>query len=264
MRRISAETVARLTRRLALPSRFLPLLLHLDSLVSYPIQPVVVQTRFGFSLEINSQDLIQKYVYWLGHFELRESPLFRRVLRPGDTIVDVGANIGWFTLPGARLVGPRGKVVAFEPSSGVVDLCCIKTSRSTDSIMSRSNRLLLPTGTGKLSSRSEIHAISAPAYSARARDRRKSFQSGGWATSSAALRCGFSRSTWKAGKPALSGVRRTNVIAALARFATSYHVPKIQPPQRRPDRLSPRVLPRRVANQVAAAPTRSVCIFTPF
>jgi hypothetical protein len=107
MRRISAETVARLTRRLALPSRFLPLLLHLDSLVSYPIQPVVVQTRFGFSLEINSQDLIQKYVYWLGHFELRESPLFRRVLRPGDTIVDVGANIGWFTLPGARLVGPR-------------------------------------------------------------------------------------------------------------------------------------------------------------
>jgi hypothetical protein len=69
MRRISAETVARLTRRLALPSRFLPLLLHLDSLVSYPIQPVVVQTRFGFSLEINSQDLIQKYVYWLGHFE---------------------------------------------------------------------------------------------------------------------------------------------------------------------------------------------------
>ena len=37
---------------------------------------------------------------------------------PGATFVDVGANIGWFTVIGSRLVGSRGRVIAFEPDSG--------------------------------------------------------------------------------------------------------------------------------------------------
>jgi FkbM family methyltransferase len=36
-------------------------------------------------------------------------------IRPGDVFYDVGANIGFFTILGARLVGPQGRVVAFEP-----------------------------------------------------------------------------------------------------------------------------------------------------
>jgi FkbM family methyltransferase len=39
----------------------------------------------------------------------------RRLLAPGDVFYDVGANVGFFTLLGARLVGPEGRVVAFEP-----------------------------------------------------------------------------------------------------------------------------------------------------
>jgi FkbM family methyltransferase len=38
-----------------------------------------------------------------------------RVLRPGDTFVDAGANQGYFSLLAAKLVGPSGRVVAFEP-----------------------------------------------------------------------------------------------------------------------------------------------------
>ncbi len=37
-------------------------------------------------------------------------------VHPGDTVVDVGANIGYYTLLAARKVGPRGKVIAFEPA----------------------------------------------------------------------------------------------------------------------------------------------------
>lgn len=37
-------------------------------------------------------------------------------LKPGDVVYDVGANIGWFSLLAARRVGPRGAVIAFEPS----------------------------------------------------------------------------------------------------------------------------------------------------
>jgi FkbM family methyltransferase len=41
--------------------------------------------------------------------------LFRKILKEGDIVVDLGANIGYFTLLAAKLVGKEGKVYAFEP-----------------------------------------------------------------------------------------------------------------------------------------------------
>lgn len=41
--------------------------------------------------------------------------VLRRVLRPGDTMIDVGANVGLHTVIASHLVGPAGKVLAFEP-----------------------------------------------------------------------------------------------------------------------------------------------------
>lgn len=41
--------------------------------------------------------------------------LFRRAIRPGDTVSDIGANVGYTMLLFARLAGPEGKVVALEP-----------------------------------------------------------------------------------------------------------------------------------------------------
>lgn len=42
--------------------------------------------------------------------------LLGRSVRPGATVVDVGANIGWNAVGAARLVGPAGRVVAVEPT----------------------------------------------------------------------------------------------------------------------------------------------------
>lgn len=39
------------------------------------------------------------------------------ILKPGDVFLDLGANIGYYTLLGARLVGNTGKVIAFEPNA---------------------------------------------------------------------------------------------------------------------------------------------------
>jgi FkbM family methyltransferase len=50
-----------------------------------------------------------------GEFSESEVALFRGLVRPGDTVLDVGANVGAHTLPLARLVGSGGRVVAFEP-----------------------------------------------------------------------------------------------------------------------------------------------------
>jgi len=48
-------------------------------------------------------------------FAPEETQVFRDVLKPGMTFVDVGANIGYFSLFAAQLVGVEGRVVAFEP-----------------------------------------------------------------------------------------------------------------------------------------------------
>jgi len=41
--------------------------------------------------------------------------VFRELVRPGDVVIDVGANLGYFTALAATLCGPQGKVFAFEP-----------------------------------------------------------------------------------------------------------------------------------------------------
>jgi FkbM family methyltransferase len=47
--------------------------------------------------------------------------VFVRVLGAGDVVVDIGANIGFLTVLAALLVGPSGRVVAFEPDPGNVE-----------------------------------------------------------------------------------------------------------------------------------------------
>jgi len=57
--------------------------------------------------------------YWY-HGKRREGQtmeLFRRWVRPGATVLDVGAHIGYVALYLARLVGPAGRVFAFEPGA---------------------------------------------------------------------------------------------------------------------------------------------------
>ena len=61
-------------------------------------------------------------VAWLtGKVEPEVQDTVVGLLRPGDTFVDVGASVGFFTLLAARVVGPGGTVLAFEPSTAQAD-----------------------------------------------------------------------------------------------------------------------------------------------
>ncbi len=66
----------------------------------------------------DSLDLITPYVLreQLDFFE-DELRFVRRLLQPGQKVVDIGANYGVYTLPMAKKVGPSGHVWAFEPTS---------------------------------------------------------------------------------------------------------------------------------------------------
>jgi len=77
--------------------------------------PMVIRVREGFAMQIDGSSQTGRMLYATGEYESETSLLIQRLLRPGDTMVDVGANIGYFTILGARAVGVRGRVAAFEP-----------------------------------------------------------------------------------------------------------------------------------------------------
>ncbi len=70
---------------------------------------------FGYSIDLDLADYIQRSIY-LNTFEEHESSLVKGYLKRGMTFVDVGANVGYYTLMAASLVGTEGQVLAFEPS----------------------------------------------------------------------------------------------------------------------------------------------------
>lgn len=72
----------------------------------------------GFQLATDRTDIaVAHEIVGNGVYEEHLTALFREVLRPGMSFVDVGANIGYFTMLASRLVGPTGTVSAFEPNT---------------------------------------------------------------------------------------------------------------------------------------------------
>jgi len=82
-------------------------------------------------------NLAYKYAFWLYYpfyvlykniSDRNEMSIFRRLIKPGDRIIDIGANIGVFTRRLAKLTGPTGEVYAFEPHLRNYELL-LKTTR---------------------------------------------------------------------------------------------------------------------------------------
>ncbi|MFT3912821.1 MAG: FkbM family methyltransferase [Anaeromyxobacteraceae bacterium] len=93
--------------------------------------PVVPEEMWGRVFDLDTKQLVELedvLVYalpddYIGRsiiaarsYEHHVTAVFRAIVRPGATVLDVGANHGVFTLLGARRVGPAGKVIAVEPN----------------------------------------------------------------------------------------------------------------------------------------------------
>lgn len=88
----------------------------------------VTVLRDGFTWDLDLREGIDFAIYLLGRFEASTTRAYEGIVRPGDTVLDIGANIGAHTLPLARLVGPAGRVVAFEPTRYAHDKLLINLS----------------------------------------------------------------------------------------------------------------------------------------
>jgi FkbM family methyltransferase len=74
------------------------------------------RTRFGALIEGNTEETFHRYLYYFGTWEPNLTGYVQGRLRPGDLFLDVGANVGYYSLLGSSLVGSEGQVVAVEAS----------------------------------------------------------------------------------------------------------------------------------------------------
>ena len=70
----------------------------------------------GFRIYTDPDDALVGGAVRAGSYEPEVCATFRRLLRPGMSVLDLGANVGFFAMLAASLVGPRGRVLAVEPN----------------------------------------------------------------------------------------------------------------------------------------------------
>ncbi len=78
--------------------------------------PSAVSLGDGLEVLYSDSSCVSNLVYFGRYFEYDEIHFVERLLRPGDVVVDGGANIGLITLIASSLVGERGTVHAIEPA----------------------------------------------------------------------------------------------------------------------------------------------------
>lgn len=69
----------------------------------------------SLAFQCDVADTIAREACFTGRYEPQETQLARGLIRPGDVVVDLGANWGYFTLAAAHWATTTGRVVAFEP-----------------------------------------------------------------------------------------------------------------------------------------------------
>jgi FkbM family methyltransferase len=79
----------------------------------------VARAKAGGSFACRTDDLIGRHIYEFGVWEPNLTHWVSRCLAARDVFVDVGANIGYFSVLASRLVGPMGQVVAIEASPSI-------------------------------------------------------------------------------------------------------------------------------------------------
>ena len=110
------KTLTRLLRRTRNP---LPLFIDYVGLKKHPY---LMRTRDGEICEIraSSSDRFVFYEVLVRNDYLQQG----QIINPGDTVVDIGANIGCFSLLAGKRVGPTGRVIAVEPGEAAYRQLC--------------------------------------------------------------------------------------------------------------------------------------------
>lgn len=80
---------------------------------------LIGEAQWGGRFSCDLRDFVQSRIYYAGVWEPSLTRYIQQRLQPGDTFVDVGANIGYDSILAASLVGPEGRVIAIEASPSI-------------------------------------------------------------------------------------------------------------------------------------------------
>jgi FkbM family methyltransferase len=80
--------------------------------------------RYGWMLYTLERIYVGKCLDLYGQYSEGEVALIRALLREGDTVIDVGANIGALTLPMSQIVGDKGRIFAIESDPETFNVLC--------------------------------------------------------------------------------------------------------------------------------------------
>lgn len=106
----------------------------------------------GITMNLGIIDVIERNLITRGTWETSVGEVLNRTLKPGDHFLDVGANIGYFSLMASNLVGKDGLVLACEPSVRALSKLVTHIHQNTEK-----NVVLLSAGAGIESSIETLH-----------------------------------------------------------------------------------------------------------
>jgi FkbM family methyltransferase len=114
--------------------------------------------RHGIRWQLDLREGIDFSIYLLGAFEPGTQATLKKLVKPGDVVFDIGANIGAHTLGIAQSAGPQGHVFAFEPSDFAFDKLCRNLALNPDLAARTSPQQILLAASSSDRSEPEIYA----------------------------------------------------------------------------------------------------------
>lgn len=84
----------------------------------------LAETPHGLLMYPRGDRYVGRSLKEYGEFSAGELGIFEQIVAPGSVVLDIGANLGAHTVPLARLTGPSGVVVAFEPQRILFQILC--------------------------------------------------------------------------------------------------------------------------------------------
>jgi FkbM family methyltransferase len=143
------------TRNFSFPQKGLKYFLKVAKSLGIADKPYKKRLHNIFYMLLNPTEHIQRQLFWYGCYEKELGDLLKKMLRPNDVFIDIGANIGYFSLLSAT-ISPSIKVISFEP---VKDL--FQKMRENFSINKTKNIVAINAAAGEINEQGELF-LSAP------------------------------------------------------------------------------------------------------
>ena len=73
----------------------------------------------NLTINLRLSEHMQRRIFWMGYYNMQIVSLLKKILNEKMVFIDIGANIGEISLVAAKYIGPKGKVIAFEPVNSI-------------------------------------------------------------------------------------------------------------------------------------------------